>query len=100
LPPVTSLNATGVSCASATACVAVGYARLNVSGPYQADVFAEVWNGSTWVMGSPSLPTTTGYAQLNGVGCSGGSPTGCTAVGVYSPAYSSSQFTLGERYAG
>lgn len=64
----------GVSCASASTCIAVGY----TSGPivWQATL-VEHWNGSKWsVESSPHAGTDS---QLQGVSCS--STSTCTAVG-------------------
>jgi hypothetical protein len=59
-----------VSCASATACAAVGFTGV---GP-----LAERWNGTRWSV-VPSPRKRTG--SLNGVSCV--SATSCTAVGTY-----------------
>jgi hypothetical protein len=65
----------GVSCASATACTAVGF--YYTSGARWTLV--ESWNGTSWsVVPSPS-PATDNY--LNGVSCV--SATACTAVGEH-----------------
>jgi titin len=71
-PSTALLN--GVSCASSTSCVAVGY-----SVNYTGTVFTlvETMTGTTWsVMPSPS---PSPGALLNGVSCV--SPTSCVAVG-------------------
>ena len=69
-PPTGSLR--GISCASATACVAVG----TLDGQ---NVLAEIWDGSRWTIASPSLPPQIQSWQLADVSCAG---TGaCTAVG-------------------
>jgi hypothetical protein len=65
-----------VSCASATACMAVGY-FYNSSGIERT--LTESWNGTTWtVLHSPN-PVTAGNNVLSSVSCS--SATACTAVG-------------------
>jgi len=61
----------GVSCTSATACVAVGYRD---SGP-GVNAIAERWDGTNWTL--ETMPA--GVQELFGVSCS--SPTACTAVG-------------------
>ena len=64
----------GVSCPSATDCVAVGrYAGTN---GYQA--LSEIWDGTTWSI-SPSLNPDPSEDVLRGVSCS--STTDCVAVG-------------------
>jgi hypothetical protein len=73
---------TGVSCASATSCTAVGAAigkatRRGVN-------LAETWNGTTWrVQAIPTLKGSTG-SSLFAVSCT--SPGACTAVGDYDTA--------------
>jgi hypothetical protein len=66
---------TGVSCASAKSCMAVGYYQVS-SGAVLT--LAESWNGSKWKVTSPSNPSST-YDQLNGVSCAGAK--NCMAVG-------------------
>src|SRR5258708_733467 len=67
-----------VSCASPSACVAVGeasaYANWRTAVP-----FAEVWNGVDWTIRSPVIAADSSYSPLNGISC--GSPTTCIAVG-------------------
>jgi hypothetical protein len=68
----------GVSCTSSTACTAVGYYE-NSSG--QDVPLAEKWNGTTWSLQEPSVPTGSKGSELIGVSCM--SSTACTAVGYY-----------------
>jgi hypothetical protein len=82
----------GVSCASATACTAVGsYAESNAepTGP-----FAEGWNGTTWTVQTTPSPAGTDESPLNGVSCTAAST--CTAVGEYQNS-SGTYLTLAER---
>ena len=77
LPPGSSTaELTGVFCASAADCVAVGY-----YGPGMGVPLAERWNGSAW---SPQrLPVPPGASgEMDSVSCA--SPAACTAVGSYS----------------
>ena len=69
---------TGVSCASATACTAVGY-YINSAGRWVS--LAERWNGSAWT--TQSTPNLSGAqaTALSAVSCP--STTLCTAVGDY-----------------
>jgi hypothetical protein len=73
---------TGVSCASATACTAVG------STPGKAaDTsvnLAEAWNGTSWRVQAIPAPKGSTSSSLSGVSCT--SPNACTAVGNYSTA--------------
>jgi hypothetical protein len=80
-----------VSCASASACAAVGY---YLSPSYTA--LGEIWNGTSWTLENPSLPAggTDGY--LSGVSCS--SAHACTAVGDYTSG--TDVVTLAERWNG
>ena len=66
----------GVSCVSATSCMAVGeYVRGS-----EWRTLIESWNGSTWSLSSSPNPGTGDY--LYGVSCV--SATSCKAVGFYS----------------
>ena len=84
----------GVSCASATFCVAVGY-YLNASGAPQTLV--ETYNGATWSI--TSSPNVSGSVDddLNGVSCV--SAMFCVAAGEYMPSGGATQ-TLVETYNG
>jgi hypothetical protein len=66
---------TGVSCASASSCVAVGVAGSNVG----LTAFSEVWNGTTWRVARVAWPRGTGNSYLAGVWCA--KPTRCLAAG-------------------
>jgi hypothetical protein len=73
----TFIGLNGVSCASATACTAVGGYNIASSTPGQFPL-AESWNGSTWSLQStPGLPGMTS-GQLNSVSCTSAA---CFAVG-------------------
>ena len=66
-----------LSCASAAACMAVGFTQGGPGGP-----LAESWNGTRWsVVRTPTLAGTG--SNLTGVSCV--SPDACTAVGAVSP---------------
>jgi hypothetical protein len=69
---------TGVSCSSATTCVAVG--RFSTSAGNQT--LAEIWNGASWSITATANPTGAFDSQLNGVSCPAASTT-CFAVGSY-----------------
>jgi hypothetical protein len=67
-----------VSCASASACTAVGLAVSN-SGAQTS--LAERWNGTRWsIQGTPN-PAVAFQISLDGVACP--APSWCTAVGDY-----------------
>ena len=68
----------GVSCASSTMCIAVGY-YVSSSGVYFS--LTEIWNGTEWKIQSTAEPTGTLNSLLHGVSCT--SSTACTAVGWY-----------------
>ncbi len=68
----------GVSCASSTACTAVGWYE-NSSGTRMA--LAEGWNGTEWTIQSTS--SSTGGIESDQVSCS--SANACTAVRSYYP---------------
>jgi hypothetical protein len=67
----------GVSCTSATACMAVGSVDLSTGSV----TLIESWNGTHWSI-VPS-PNQAGDNQLSGVSCT--SAATCTAVGYYIP---------------
>lgn len=72
----------GVSCSSATNCMAVGDA--DGAGDGGNTLFADQWNGSTWTQQSPlPLPVGTVVSLLTGVSCVSSR---CTAVGWSYPA--------------
>jgi hypothetical protein len=66
----------GISCASATACTAVGQKSISVSGA----TLAEVWNGTKWTLRSTPNNSFAGQNSLAGVSC--GASQVCIAVGV------------------
>ncbi len=65
-----------VSCASSTACVAVGW---TTPVDRTTTVIAEVWDGTRWRLHSPPQPASTDGARLAAVSCAAG--TTCMAVG-------------------
>ena len=66
-----SVQFLGVSCTSASACIAVGM--------IDGDRLAMTWNGSTWIYIQPPLPVGFPESKLEAVACT--SSTACTAVG-------------------
>jgi hypothetical protein len=84
---------TGVSCPSATTCIAAGD-YYNRSGT-QATL-AERWNGATWTLQTTTNPSGAKLSILTEVSCS--SARACTAVGDYL-SKSWVQLTLSERYS-
>ena len=83
---------TGVSCASISACTAVGYDRNGGDVP-----LAERWNGVSWTLQATPNPTGLGITSLSGVSCT--SSAACTAVG-YFITKAEVQLTLAERWNG
>jgi hypothetical protein len=88
----------GVSCASATACTAVGTFDSSTG---DTATLAETWNGSTWAIRPTPNPEASNRAHimllgLSGVSCT--SATACTAVGGYS--YLGDYLTLAEGWNG
>jgi hypothetical protein len=81
----------GVSCTSATACMAAG----NYTIPATVVTLAEHWNGTAWSVHAPANPTGARDSELNGVWCA--SATDCTAVGAYHMAFGPPQ-TLAEHW--
>jgi hypothetical protein len=82
----------GVSCTSATACTAAGWAR--VSGVFET--LAENWNGTAWSIQETPNPTGATQSFLSGLSCT--SANECTATGEYST--KSGTMTLAERWNG
>jgi hypothetical protein len=68
----------GVSCPSATTCVAVGKETSRQPIPR---ALAERWNGSTWATQTLATPASGIDMSLNAVSCTTGAS--CTAVGQY-----------------
>jgi hypothetical protein len=80
----------GVSCTSASACIAVGF-----SGTEQGTL-AERWNGTSWTIQSTPNPSGALKVDLSGVSCT--SASACIAVGFEQT--SSNEFTVAERWNG
>lgn len=94
-------NFTGISCTSASACVASGYFASKVSGttPIETKTLVESYNGSTWSIQSSSNMSEEAFNALQDVSCA--SASACTAVGAGSPTLISTQpLTLAERWNG
>jgi hypothetical protein len=70
---------TGVSCASATACTAVGAAIGKTSR--RSVNLAEAWNGTSWRVQAIPTPKGSTGSSLFAVSCT--SPSACTAAGNY-----------------
>ena len=80
-PPQSSTTSLfGVSCASATSCMAVG--RFFNTGSGHWETLAEQWNGTTWSITTTPDPASATFGTLNGVSCK--SASACTAAGGYS----------------
>jgi hypothetical protein len=69
----------GVSCPSATACTAVGYANTGGGNGPSVSVAAQ-WNGSVWRLTPTPQPAGSATTKLSSVSCS--SPAACLAVGT------------------
>jgi hypothetical protein len=68
----------GVSCTSASNCVAVGSYNTSTGSPLP---FADRWNGTSWSVQPMAAPVGTTYITLTGVSCTSASH--CVAVGGY-----------------
>ena len=85
----------GVSCTSASFCVAVGLQSLTTSTCCKT--FVERWNGLAWTGGSSTpVPAKSAYSRLAAVSCT--SALKCFAVGTSS--INGTSFTLVERWNG
>lgn len=74
-PPSASLN--GVSCPSASTCIAVGSYRNS----HRTVPLVELWDGQEWSVMTTPTPEGTRRSSLDAVSCS--SVTSCVAVGIY-----------------
>jgi hypothetical protein len=89
----TSSSFAGVSCPSATRCVAVGS-----YGTSSAELtLAERWNGTAWAIQPTPNPSGAISSELSAVSCLSG--TNCTAVGTYIK-NSGAELTLAEHWNG
>jgi hypothetical protein len=84
----------GVSCTSATSCVAVGrYFDFS----YQRAVLVERWDGASWTIQSTPTPPS-GHGELNAVSCT--AATACMAVGAQLIGEEADRTSLAERWDG
>jgi hypothetical protein len=79
--PVVSDVLDAVSCASPTACMAVGNYHTSSAYASPSLPLAEFWDGTSWTLEPVPNPASSYLTQLRGVSCS--SATACTAVGLY-----------------
>jgi hypothetical protein len=86
---------TGVSCTSASACMAVGFRGLLSDGEPSA-LLAERWNGHRWRAEATRAAGGRGFPGFSAVSCS--SAGACTAVGNYSS--ERTETPLAERWNG
>ena len=85
----------GVSCGSATSCVAVGRTYY---GRNQLARLVEQWNGTAWSIKQASNPRNAALSALSGVSCV--ASTACVAVGNYLDYSSDDWLTLAEAWNG
>jgi len=78
----------GVSCASNSACTAVG--QETTSGNPAATLLDEYWNGTKWAVHTILTPSGAQTAQLFDVSCASG--TNCQAMGNYTTSAGTSLF--------
>ena len=84
----------GVSCASPTACIAVG-SYSSSAGTQLA--LAEAWDGTSWMIQNTPTPTGATSASLSGISCT--ATTACIAVGT-AKASDGDTLTLAEGWDG
>jgi hypothetical protein len=70
-PKGANSNLSGVSCAAANSCMAVG--------SHTGGLFSAVWNGKTWTIKAVSQPKGLAFTLVGGVSC--GARNACVAVG-------------------
>jgi hypothetical protein len=68
----------GVSCKSATACMAVG---LWLNSSFAGFPLAQTWNGKAWTASTPPSPSGSSGVQLNAVSCA--TAKNCVAAGIW-----------------
>lgn len=90
----TSVILNGVSCASASLCIAAG---RYVNGTSPANALIEKWNGTNWSIDTVPIPAGATQAWFEGISCS--STTACVAVGTYQNS-SGVKHALIERWSG
>lgn len=83
----------GVSCAKASACIAVGH----YTSKGMTLALAEGWNGSRWRLQTTLMPGRGKTSELDAVWCV--SASACTAAGGYTNSFGTS-LTLAERWNG
>jgi hypothetical protein len=96
-PPQTGLF--GVSCTSATSCIAVGAAGNGIpSAEPGISPLAEIWDGTSWTIQNTPEPSGAIGMTLSGVSCT--SATSCTAVGQFStsPGNTTIPYLVVEKY--
>jgi hypothetical protein len=79
LPGGAMSQLSGVTCTSATGCLAVGYSNPNVFNNQSPATLAERWNGSTWRLQPTPSPPGAAPSNLNAASCV--SRSACIAVG-------------------
>jgi hypothetical protein len=87
----------GVTCTSATGCLAVGYSSPNVFNNQSPATLAERWNGSTWSIQPTPSPRGAAASELNAASCV--SRSACIAVGITSNSRGT-PLTLAQRWNG
>ena len=91
----TGSSLSGISCASATECIAVGFSR---AANYVQSALIESWNGTSWSIVPTPVPTGTSNSSLDAVSCSAANA--CTAIGAFTSSISSQTAFLAERWNG
>ncbi len=74
-------NLYGISCSTASSCMAVGRTKGEAGVTGSGTAFAESWNGTSWSIASPAKPAGEDKGLLSGVSCT--SPKACFAVGQF-----------------
>jgi hypothetical protein len=87
----------GVSCASASVCIAAGDYQVDNSS--KSRTLAETWDGATWtIIATPNPRDGANGSDLNGVSCS--ATNACVAVGGYGRPPNGGDLTLAEVWNG
>ncbi len=96
--PAGSINSSlnGVSCATASACFAVGSYYVQATNINYS--LADKWNGSSWALQTTPNPSGSVLTEFSAVSCP--ATTSCEAVGSYYTNIQSNGTTLAEKWNG
>ncbi len=95
LPGATGVSLNGISCPSASTCVAVGNRQTSTKA---AHALAYLWDGKTWSVSAAASPAGALWTVLDSVDCF--TAMDCIAVGDADNSVKGSGYFFGERFSG